>query len=395
MKELLRKPWVRLALVALGIAALLYVVHRLRVALTPFAAAFALAYFLNPAVNGMERLFAGPLNRIPFLRGRLHPRMAAVALLAVLVVVVLVLLALLVVPAVYNQVSDAIAKAPEYLSRLRAKVEPLYQRLNLRYPEQTEEARKRLVEMLKQNLPRLISPVTAMLVAAFSSVLSFVLTLLNVFIVPVFAFYLLYDMNRIQEGAKTLVPHRYRSYVYSRVAEVDRLLSAFARGQITVCLILGAFYAVALTICGVPMGLLVGFVIGFFNLIPFMSYILGLPLALALSWIDDQSLSALGAVAVVFLVGQFVEGNFVTPRIVGESLGLHAVVIMLAVLVGGTVFGFVGMLLAMPVTASLSVFWADLRDLYLRSDFYRGSPGESSQPSAVSVQREDDVSTSG
>jgi predicted PurR-regulated permease PerM len=131
---------------------------------------------------------------------------------------------------------------------------------------------------------------------------------------------------------------------------------------------------VALTLCGVPMGLLVGFAIGFFNLIPFMSYILGLPLALALSWIDDQSLAALGAVAVVFLLGQFVEGNFVTPRIVGESLGLHAVVIMLAVLVGGTVFGFVGMLVAVPVTASLSVFWKDLRDLYLRSDFYRGSP---------------------
>ena len=376
MKELLRKPWVRLVLVALGVAAVLLVLYWLRSALTPFAAAFALAYFLNPVVNRLERLLSGPLGRIPFLRGRLHPRMAAVALLVVLVILVVVLLVLLVAPAVYNQVSDAVAKAPEYLKTLRAKIEPLYQRLNLRYPEATEEARKRLVEMLKQNLPRLISPLTKMLAGAFSSLLAFVLTLLNLFIVPVFAFYLIYDMNRIQEGAKTLVPHRYRSYVYSRLAEVDRLLSAFARGQVTVCLILGAFYAVALTLCGVPMGLLVGFVIGFFNLIPFMSYILGLPLALALSWIDDQSLSALGAVAVVFLVGQFVEGNFVTPRIVGESIGLHAVVIMLAVLVGGTLFGFVGMLLAMPVTASLSVFWADLRALYLRSDFYRGSPGE-------------------
>ena len=376
MKELLRRPWVRLALVALGVVAVLSLLYWLRSALTPFAVAFALAYFLNPVVNRLEGLFAGPLGRVPFLRSRLHPRMVAVALLAVLVVVVIVLLVLLVAPAVYNQVSDAVAKAPEYLRTLRAKIEPLYQRLNVRYPEQTEAARKRLVELLKQNGPRLISPLTAMLIGAFSSVLSFVLTLLNVFIVPVFAFYLLYDMNRIKEGAKTLVPHRYRSYVYSRSAEVDRLLSAFARGQITVCLILGAFYAVALTVCGVPMGLLVGFVIGLFNLIPFMSYILGLPLALALSWIDDQSLPTLGAVAVVFLVGQFVEGNFVTPRIVGESLGLHAVVIMLAVLVGGTVFGFVGMLLAMPVTASLSVFWTDLRDLYLRSDFYRGSPGE-------------------
>lgn len=380
MKQLLRRPWVRLTALALAVAGGLLVVYYLKDALTPFAAAFALAYFLNPVVNRLERAFETPLGRIGFLRKRLEARMVAVGLLAVLALLILAMVVLLVVPAVYNQASDAVAKTPEYLKIVREKVEPLYQKLNLRYPEQTEEARKRVIEAVKQNLPRLISPLTHIVAGAFSSILSFVLTLLNVFIVPVFAFYLTYDMNKIQEGAKVLVPHRYRSYVYSRVSEVGRLLSAFARGQITVCLILGAFYSLALTLCGVPMGLLVGFVIGFFNLVPFMSYVLGLPLALALSWIDDQSLRALGAVLVVFLVGQFVEGNFITPRIVGESLGLHAVVIMLAVLVGGTVFGFVGMLLAVPTTAALSVFWADIRDLYLRSDFYRGSPPEGEGP---------------
>jgi predicted PurR-regulated permease PerM len=160
--------------------------------------------------------------------------------------------------------------------------------------------------------------------------------------------------------------------MYTRMGEVDRLLSAFVRGQLTVAVILGVFYSIGLTLCGVPMGLLVGFVIGLFNLVPFMSYILGLPLALVLSWLDDQAPSKLLAVAAVFVLGQFIEGNFVTPKIVGESLGLHAVIIMLAVLVGGTSFGFVGMVLAVPATAALSVFWADLRDWYLGSDFYRG-----------------------
>jgi predicted PurR-regulated permease PerM len=196
---------------------------------------------------------------------------------------------------------------------------------------------------------------------------------LNLLIIPVFAFYLLFDMNHIQEGMKELVPHRFRPYAYSRFAEVDRLLSAFARGQVTVCLILGVFYAIGLSACGEPMGVVVGFVIGFFNLIPFMSYVLGLPLALVLSWVDDQSLTRLLVVAAVFTFGQFVEGNFITPRIVGQSIGLHAVVIMLAVLVGGTLFGFVGMLLAMPVTAALSVFWSDLREAYLKSAFFQGN----------------------
>jgi predicted PurR-regulated permease PerM len=374
MRDLLRKPLVKVALTAAVLAFLLWGLYRLKEVLTPFAIAFAVAYFLNPPVNAMERGLARLLKRLPFLRRRLNPRMAAVGILAVTVVLAVALVLLFVVPAAYHQASDTAAKVPEYLKVLRAKVEPAYQRLHLQYPEQTEEAQKRALTFLKDNLPQILSPMTRGLSTAFSSLLSFVLTLLNVFIIPVFAFYLLYDMNEIRAGVRELVPVRYRPYLSSRLGEVDHLLSAFARGQVTVCLILGSFYAIALTSCGVPMGLLVGMAIGFFNLVPFMSYILGLPLALLLSWLDDQSLSTLGAVAVVFVVGQFVEGNVVTPRIVGETLGLHAVVIMLAVLVGGTLFGFIGMLVAVPTTAALSVFWADLRDWYLGSDYYRGDP---------------------
>jgi predicted PurR-regulated permease PerM len=106
--------------------------------------------------------------------------------------------------------------------------------------------------------------------------------------------------------------------------------------------------------------------------VPFMSTLIGLPLALLLSWLDDQSWRALIAVTGVFTFGHLVESNFITPRIVGERLGLHAVIIMLAVLIGGTLFGFVGMLVAVPVTAALSVFWADAKAWYLESDFFKG-----------------------
>jgi predicted PurR-regulated permease PerM len=373
VSDIFRRPWFRLLLVLLGVAGFLWLLYRLRDPLTPFAVAFALAYFLNPPTNALERRLAGPLARLPLLRGRLEPRMVAVGLLAVLLAVVVILALVILVPAAYHQVADTVAKVPGYVQVLRAKLEPAYQRLNLRYPEATAEVRERLVAAVRTNLPQIVSPITQGIAKAFSSLLAFVLTVLNLVIIPVFAFYLLYDMNRIKAAAKELVPLRMRSYVFSRAAQVDQLLSAFARGQVTVALILGVFYAVGLSLCGVPMGLVVGFVIGLFNLIPFMSYILGLPLALLLSWVDDQSGRALLAVFGVFAFGQFVEGNFITPRIVGQSLGLHAVVIMLAVLVGGTVFGFIGMLLAVPVTAALSVFWADLRDLYLRSGFYRGA----------------------
>lgn len=373
MKGLWARPWVRLLAFLVVLLLLGWALYRLRSALMPFAVAFGLAYFLNPVVNGLERVFTRAFGGRALLR-KLPPRAAAVGVLAVVVALVLALAVVLVVPAIYHQVSETAAKLPEYFQVVRARVEPFYQRMNLQYPAQTEEARQRLLAAVRDNIPQILSPLTRFLARMFGSVMGFVLTLLNLVIIPVFAFYLLYDMNLIKEGAKDLVPMRHRSYVYSRFAEVDRLLSAFARGQVTVCLILGTFYSIGLTACAVPMGLLVGMVVGFFNLVPFMSYVLGLPLALGLSWVDDQSVPRLIAVAAVFTVGQFVEGNFITPKIVGESLGLHAVVIMLAVLVGGTLFGFIGMLLAMPVTASLSVFWKDLREAYLRSDFYRGSP---------------------
>jgi len=375
MKRIFAKPWIQLAALVVVVGLLLWGLLRLGEVLTPFAAAFGLAYFLNPVVNAIERFFTRLTARSRWLSAQVRPRMLAVGLLAVVLVAIVALVVAFVVPAAYRQVAETAAKVPDYARVLRAKIEPLYERLNLRYPEYMEEGRARVEEFARTHFLDLLSPLTRALQAAFSNALSFVLALLNLFIVPVFTLYLLYDMNRIKEGTRELVPHRLRPYVFSRFVQVDGLLSAFVRGQITVCLILGVFYSIGLTACAVPMGLLVGFVIGFFNLIPFMSYVLGLPLVLLLSWLDDQDPTRLLAVAVVFTVGQFVEGNFITPRIVGERLGLHAVVIMLAVLVGGTLFGFVGMLLAVPTTAVLSVFWADLRTLYLESEFYKhGAP---------------------
>lgn len=389
MRRALENPWLRLAAAIALFLLVLWVLAGLMGVLTPFAVAFALAYFLNPAANALERVSDKALSRLPWLRRRLDPRTASVGVLAVVVVAVLVVFLVIVVPMVYHQVADAAARMPEYARVLKAKVDPLIDRLNIRYPEQMEQVRQRARTTVEENLPDILSPLTRVVRAAFSSALSFILTLLNLFVIPVFVAYLLYDMNRIREGMKELVPHRMRPYVYSRVGRIDVLLSAFARGQITVALMLGTFYGIALTACGVPMGLPVGFVIGLFNLIPFVSHVLGLPLALILSWVDDQSPTRLLVVTAVFIFGQFVEGNFVTPRVVGDSLGLHAVVIMLAVLAGGTLFGFVGMLVAVPVTAALSVFYEDLRALYLQSEFYQaGAPPPGTEATTAHADRD-------
>lgn len=371
MNDAWRNPWARFAALAGGLALVFWLVSALRSILTPFAAAFALAYFLNPAANALEDAFVRQNERRRTLRW-LDPRAAAVGILAGTVVVVLVAALLFVVPAASDQVADTAQKLPTYVQSLRAKVQPAIEKLNLRYPELSEEIRDKIQEGLKSHIPQILSPVTHALQSAFSSLLGFILTVLHFIVIPIFTLYLLHDMNRIREGTAELVPERFRAYVHSRLAAVDRLLSAFVRGQITVCLIMGTLYAVALTACGLPMSVLVGYAVAFFNLVPFMATALGLPLVLLLSFIDQGTLAAAATVAGVFVGLHFVESHFITPRVVGGKLGLHPVVIMLAVFVGGHLFGFFGMLLAVPTTAALSVFWTDLRELYLRSGFYLG-----------------------
>jgi predicted PurR-regulated permease PerM len=359
--------WVKVAAGVGGLVLLVWAVVALRGILTPFAIAFAIAYLLNPLVNWME----GVLKRWLGWARWLSPRGVSVGVLCVAVVAVLVLIVLVVVPTGYQQVRYAAGKVPEYVRVVQAKVGPAVERLNLEYPTQVAQVREELEKAAKTHALDIVAPITRAIQAVFSSAFSLFAAIVNLLIIPVFAVYLLFDMNRIKVGLRDLVPNRYREYTYARTREIDQVLSAFVRGQITVCLMLGCFYAVALTACGVPMGLPIGFTIGFFNLVPYMSTIVGLPLALVLSWLDDQSWRALIAVAAVFFSGQLVEGNFITPRIVGEKLGLHAVVVMLAVIVGGTLFGFIGMFLAVPVTACMSVFWADIRALYFRSDFFK------------------------
>lgn len=365
------KRWRGVLFVAgmLGFGVLLYL---LREIVTPFCIAFALAYFLNPAANRLETLFARMIPKSGPL-AKLHPRGLAVGVLAVLAVVVFAAIVLFVLPALYHQVTEAVSKFPQYLNSLRAKLEPMIQRLNLRYPTESEELRTRIQELVRTHILDVGTHVTNALSATFTSALSIVLAALHLLIIPVFGIYLLSDMNRIKDGAIEYVPPRFRDYVHTRMGQVDTVLGAFARGLVTVCAIMGTIYAIGFTIVGVPMGLLVGLLVGFFNVVPFMSYVLGMPLALLLSWLTDQSPAKLLAVFLICSFGQFIEAHWITPKVVGDKLGVHAVIILLAVLVGGSLFGVLGMLLALPVTAALSVFWEDIESVYRRSRFYAGT----------------------
>jgi predicted PurR-regulated permease PerM len=371
--------WLRVALGLLAVLLVLYGLSRMLAGLTPFLAAFAIAYFLNPSLNRFEARLAPLLSRVPRLGKKLDPRALSVLLTLLSVAVIAVTIVILAVPALLLQVDEAARGLPRMIQNVKTRVEPVLERVNVRYPDETTQIRAVIEEKLKEKLPDLLAPVTHLLRFALESTFSFLSLFIHLFVVPVFAGYLLLDMNRIRAGLVEYIPPRIRPWLVGRLHEADALLGAFARGQITVCFILALFYAVALSVLGVPLGLVVGFVIGFFNLVPFMAFIAGLPLALTIAWAGDCGSTTLFWITVVFLIGKFSDIYVLSPRIVGESLGLHSIVVILVLLLGGEYFGFAGLLLAVPVTAAASVFWPDLTAAYRSSRFY-GAPEGPSAP---------------
>ena len=365
--------WLRTVLSLLLILLVVYAFAQMLPGLTPFLAAFAIAYFLNPSLNRFEGRVAPWLARLPFLGRKLDPRAISVLLTLASVATIGVVILLLAIPALISQADEAARTVPRMIQNVRTRVEPMLEKVNLSYPDESSQIRSVIEEKLKEKLPDLLAPVTQLLRFALESTFNFITLFIHLFVVPVFAGYLLYDMNRIRAGIVEYIPPRIRPWLVGRLGEVDVLLAAFVRGQITVCLILALFYGVALSVLGVPLGLVVGFTIGFFNLVPFMAFVAGLPLALVIAWASDCGPNTLFWITVVFLIGKFADIYVLSPKIVGESLGLHSIVVILVLLLGGEYFGFAGLLLAVPLTAAASVFWDDITAAYKRSRFF-GTP---------------------
>ena len=193
---------------------------------------------------------------------------------------------------------------------------------------------------------------------------------------PVVAFYLLLDWDNMIARIDKLLPREHRDTIRQLGRDIDQVLAGFVRGQVLVCLILGTFYSVALMLAGLNFGLIVGAIAGLVTFIPYIGALTGGALAIGLAlfqfWGDWFQI---GIVAGIFALGQFLEGNIITPRLVGKSVGLHPVWLLFALSAFGTVFGFVGMLVAVPVAAALGVFARFGIAQYLDSRLYRGDAG--------------------
>ncbi|PWR03756.1 AI-2E family transporter [Meridianimarinicoccus roseus] len=319
-----------------GIAAalLLVVLWLLGNVLLPFILGGAIAYLLDPLADRLERL---GLSRV-----------MATVVITVLILFVALLALLLVVPTLIRQAIDLAETAPELARNLLAFFEA-------RFPRAMEHS-----ATLSETIPGLGDTIRERGVALLNGVLTSAMSIVNIvvliFIVPVVSFYMLIDWDRMVASVDELVPLDHAPVVRRLASEIDRTLASFIRGQGMVCLIQGTFYSVALMLAGLNFGLVVGAVAGLISFIPYVGALVGGALAIGLAvfqfW-NDPLMIAL--IAGIFMFGQLVEGNILTPKLVGGSVGLHPVWLLLALSIFGALFGFVGMLVAVPVSAMIGV----------------------------------------
>ncbi len=332
--------------------------------LLPFVAGMVLAYFLDPVADWLQRL---GLSRL----------MATVVILIAFIVVV-VLAFVILVPVLATQMADFARKLPEYLTRLQSLITSFD-------PKWLEQRFGVNAAGLRDGLNSLLTSGFSLLTTVFTSIWSSGVALVSVIslfvVTPVVAFYMLLDWDRMVAVVDSWVPRDYVETVRALARDINTATAGFVRGQGTLCLVLGAMYATGLSLTGLNFAILIGFFAGLISFIPYVGSLTGLVLAVGVAFVQfwpDWTMVVL--VACVFFIGQFIEGNILQPRLVGKSVGLHPVWLMFALFAFGALFGFVGLLIAVPASAAIAVLVRFAIGRYLQSPLYKGHATEPAPP---------------
>ena len=336
---------------AIAAAAFIALLWLLGDVLLPFVLGGAIAYCLDPIADRLENL---GLSRI-----------MATVVITIFAILFFIISALLVIPTLVEQAIGLFSAAPDFARRIGTS-------LTTRFPDLMDPD-----SQLRQSLEALGEAIQSkggeFVETVFDSAASLLNIVILIVLVPVVTFYLLLDWDRMVENIDSMLPRDHAPTIRRIASEINNTLASFIRGQGTVCLILGTFYAVALMAVGLNFGLVVGFIAGLLTFIPYVGALIGGMLAIGLAmfqfWGDWVWIAV---VAAIFFFGQFFEGNILTPNLVGSSVGLQPVWLIFALSAFGSLFGFVGMLVAVPVTAALGVIARFLIQQYKHGRLYRG-----------------------
>lgn len=323
--------------------------------LAPFLFGGILAYIFDPIVERLER--------------RRVPRTAAVVLVLLFALALLVGLLLVVLPLFYKETRMLMEKWPSFVSWFNTHAAPwLKNKLDIDVQLDVETARALAREVLAENQD-LAKQLLGSLKAGGLALLGITATLV---LVPVVFFYLLRDWNVLLARIDSLIPRRAHARIATMAAEIDAVLAQWLRGQVLVIVIMSLYYVVALSLTGLEFALPIGIITGVAVIIPYVGIIIGLALATMAALMQFDSLTGLLWVWLVIGIGQALEGMVITPRIVGERIGLHPVAVIFALLAFGQLFGFFGVLLALPASAALLVALRHLRAAYIAGPLYGG-----------------------
>jgi predicted PurR-regulated permease PerM len=335
------------------IASLVVLAYVLRGVLVPLFFAFLLAYALDPFVDWLE--------------ARKVPRGLAAPIVMMAIAGLLILILVFAIPMFIDELRAAAADLPSQLQGLEVRVEPwLWQNFHFKPPHTMNELGTDLRDKLQAEFPSLVSAAS---VALFGT-LSYVAVILSALIVPVFALYLLIDFDHIVERTGQLVPRRWYPQAADVARQVHKTLGGYVRGQLTANIVLGALYATGLRFVDIRLAVPIGVVTGMLAFVPYIGFGCGLLLALSVATLDWQGPGRLLGVLAVMLGVQVLDGLVVTPRIVGRSVGLAPIEVLLTMMAAGTLFGFLGVLLAVPLGAVVKILIHRVLKAYLTSDFY-------------------------
>jgi predicted PurR-regulated permease PerM len=350
--------------------------YTLRGVLAPVFFAFLIAYMLDPVVDRIEE------SRL--LRGKPMARAVAIAVLLAGSLALAAVAILVIVPMVYEEIASFLKRLPALVARSRALLEPILAEYGLQIPTSVGQALEGLHLDVQSLLAKGYTPATAVVKWLLGGTASVVGAIIAALIVPVFAFYLLYDFDVLVVKAGDLIPPRYRQRANDFFGEVDAVLGQFFRGQFTVMAILAVLYSVGYGAVGVPLALPIGIMAGMLSFIPYVGSILALATALLMTALDWQGWAQILWVLGVHAVIQGLEGFVITPKIMGDTVGISAIAVMFALLVGAELLGFTGVLLAVPTAAVTKILLQRVHGRYRTSAFFNAGPTHGSGASGAS-----------
>jgi predicted PurR-regulated permease PerM len=340
----------KLLLGVVAIALLGLFIYSVSSILLPFVVAIIASYFLNPAVDKLDR------SGIPRAFGSLIIIASFFTIVAVIII--------LVAPVFYNQFVEMTTKIPEYINAANKTILPSVNSFVRKFAPDLMVKAKESVSALSLYILQFIGKIMQNI---WSSGMFLVNMFSLIFIMPVITFYIMRDWHKIVVKIDRLIPTKYTPAVREQFAEIDMILSGYIRGQINVCILLGVFYAASLMIVGLEFGFFIGIATGMLAIIPYVGLLVGFALGIIVAILQFGDVINVSIVAGIFVVGQFVEGNFITPRMVGNKVGLHPVWIIFGMMAAAAMFGFTGILVAIPVTAIIGVFVRFAIRKYLKS----------------------------